>query len=180
MVVKHNRFRQGITASLILMLLVLTLPTLSRADTPSLAEDMEDIRRGLIELRRDLAILEEDLLYPASAQVAVYLAVDVGTFFQLDSVTLHINGREVTHYLYTDRQVEALHRGGVQRLYLGNLRQGSHELSAVFTGKGPQGRDYRRATSVAFEKSFEPVYVELRIQDDPAGLQPRFIARAAP
>jgi hypothetical protein len=170
----------GIAAGLALLLCATLLVPVSRAEAPALAEDMEDIRRSLIELRRDLAILEEDLLYPASAQVAVYLAVDVGEFFQLDAVTLHINGREVTHYLYTERQVDALQRGGVQRLYLGNLRQGSHELSAVFTGRGPQGRAYRRATSIAFEKSFEPVYVELRIQDDPASLQPEFIARAAP
>ncbi len=164
--------QQWIALALWVLLLGLPLGSLqAEAEQPALAAEMEEIRLGLVQLRRDLAILEEDLLYPASSQLAVYLAVDVGEFFALDAVT---------HHLYTHRQVEALHLGGVQRLYIGNVRQGQHELTAVFTGKGPQGREYRRATSVSFEKTFEPVYVELSIQDSTASYQPEFFARVSP
>jgi hypothetical protein len=107
--------------------------------------------------------------------------MDVGEFFALDSVTLKLNGKDVTHYLYTDKQVDALFRGGVQRLYVGNVKQGENELTAFFTGRGPEGnRDYRRATTVKFDKSFEPSYVELKISDSTAKYQPEFVATVSP
>jgi hypothetical protein len=141
-----------------------------------LDNEMEDVKKALLDLRRDLIVLEEDLLFPASTQVAVFLSMDVGEFFQLDAVTLKINGREVTHHLYTEKQVDALYRGGVQKLYVGNVRQGNNTVTAFFTGRGPSGRDYRRATTVEFEKSFEPAFVELAISDSTAKYQPEFSA----
>jgi hypothetical protein len=146
------------------------------ANDASIDDEMQRLRAALVELRRDLTILEEDLLYPASSQMAVYLALDVGEFFELDAVSVKLNGREVVHHLYTERQLHALRRGGVQRLYVGNVRQGPNELTAFFTGKGPNGRDYRRAATVEFEKTFEPLYVELRIADSTGNYQPEFVA----
>jgi hypothetical protein len=146
----------------------------------ALAAQMEDIKRDLVELKRDLVVLEEDLLFPASTQVAVFLSMDLGEFFALDSVTLKLNGKDVTHYLYTEKQADALFRGGVQRLYVGNVKQGAHRLTAFFTGRGPEGRDYRRAATVEFEKSFEPSTVELKITDSTAKYQPEFAATVTP
>jgi hypothetical protein len=146
----------------------------------AIGSQMEGIKRDLVELKRDLVVLEEDLLYPASSQVAVFLSMDVGEFFALDSVTLKLNGKDVTHYLYTEKQADALFRGGVQRLFVGNVKQGENQLTAFFTGKGPEGRDYRRATTVTFEKSFEPSYVDLKISDSTAKYQPEFVATVAP
>lgn len=139
-------------------------------------DDLESVKKDLLSLKRDLVILEEDLLFPASSQVAVFLSMDVGEFFALDAVTVKIDGDEVTHHLYTDRQVDALLRGGVQRLYLGNVRQGKHRLTAFFTGRGPSERDYRRAATVEFEKSFEPAFIELAIRDSESKYQPEFSA----
>jgi len=149
-------------------------------NTVALGSQMEDIKKNLVELKRDLVVLEEELLYPASSQVAVFLSMDVGEFFALDAVTLKLNGKDVTHYLYTEKQVDALFRGGVQRLYVGNVKQGENELTAFFTGRGPEGRDYRRATTVKFEKTFEPSYVELKISDSTAKYQPEFVATVSP
>ena len=114
------------------------------------------------------------MLYPASTQVTVFLSVDVGTFFALDAVELQLDGKDVTHYLYTEREVDGLHRGGVQKLYLGNLKAGEHELVAFFTGRGPHGRDYRRGTTLNFDKTVGPKYIELRVHDGTARMQPEF------
>lgn len=154
----------------------------SPADVPGAAGadaagmDLEAVKKDLLTLKRDLVILEEDLLFPASSQVAVFLSMDVGEFFQLDAVTVEIDGDEVTHHLYTDRQVDALLRGGVQRLFLGNVQQGKHRLTAFFTGRGPSERDYRRAATVEFEKTFEPTFIELAIRDSESKYQPEFHA----
>ncbi len=140
-------------------------------------QDVQDLKKQLVDLNRDLFKLEEEILYPASTQVAVFLSMNVGTFFALDSVTVKVDDKEVASYLYTEREVQALHRGGVQKLYLGNLKSGPHELVAFFTGKGPHERDYRRGTSVSFEKAVGAKYVELRISDREASLQPEFVVR---
>jgi len=151
--------------------------TEAAVDTRAVDQDVQTLKKELVDLNRDLFRLEEELLYPASTQVAVFLSLNTGTFFALDSVQLTLDGKEVANYLYTEREVQALHRGGVQKLYLGNLKAGEHELVAVFTGKGPHERDYRRGTSVHFEKAVGAKYVELRITDREASLQPEFSVR---
>ena len=147
------------------------------ASLKTVDQDVQALKKQLIDLNRDLFKLEEELLYPASTQVAVFLSVDGGTFFALDSVTLKVDDKEVANYLYTDREVQALHRGGVQKLYLGNLKAGSHEIVAFFTGKGPHERDYRRGTTLKVDKAVGAKYVELRISDREASLQPEFVVR---
>ncbi|HEX3838031.1 MAG TPA: hypothetical protein VHW25_13805 [Steroidobacteraceae bacterium] len=144
------------------------------ADTRSIDEDTQALKKDVVDLNRDLFVLEEELLFPANTQVAVYISMDIGEFFALDSVTLKIDNKEVTNYLYTPREVDALLKGGVQRLYLGNLKVGSHELVAFFSGKGPDNRDYRRAASLKFDKSIGAKYLELKIEDRQHKMQPEF------
>ena len=144
------------------------------AEGRSLDEDSQSLKKDVIDLNRDLFVLEEELLFPANTQVAVFVSMDVGEFFALDSVTLKIDQKEVTNYLYTPREVNALLKGGVQRLYVGNLKVGPHELVAFFTGKGPEGRDYKRGASIKFEKAIGAKYLELKIDDRQQKLQPEF------
>jgi hypothetical protein len=94
--------------------------------------------------------------------------------FELDSVQIKLDDKVVANYLYTPLEVQALHRGGVQRLYLGNLKAGEHQIVAFFTGKGPHERDYKRGTTVKFDKSTDPKYIELQIRDSSKKLQPEF------
>jgi hypothetical protein len=143
-------------------------------DTRGLDQEIQDLKKDVVDLNKDLFILEEELLFPANTQVAVFLSMDVGTFFALDSVTLKIDQREVINYLYTPRELEALLKGGVQRLYLGNLKVGPHELVAFFNGKGPNERAYKRGASLRFEKGVGAKYLELKIDDRQRKLQPEF------
>lgn len=140
----------------------------------SLSIEVEDLKDTLLRLNRDLLILEEELLFPANTQIALFLSMDVGTFFQLDSVKLEIDGDLVASHLYTERQIDALHRGGVQRLHIGNLRSGTHEITAFFTGIGPEGREYKRGTTLDIEKTQDPVLLELIIEDSARKQQPEF------
>lgn len=140
----------------------------------SLSVEVEDLKDTLLNLNRDLLILEEELLFPANTQIALFLSLDVGEFFQLDAVKLEIDGDLVASHLYTERQIDALHRGGVQRLHIGNLKSGTHEVTAFFTGIGPQGREYKRGTTVEIEKTQNPVLLELIINDSERKQQPEF------
>ena len=142
--------------------------------TSSLDTRIQDVKSDVIRLNRDLLVLEEELLFPASTQVALFVSMDVGKLFELESVQVRLDDKIVANHLYTPREVQALHRGGVQRVYLGNLRAGTHELVAYFTGGGPHQRDYKRGTTIQFDKGTEPRYIELRIKDSEAKLQPEF------
>ncbi len=148
-----------------------------RAEFRTLDEDVQGLKKQVLDLNRDLFLLEEELLFPSNTQTAVFVAMDVGEFFGLDSVELKIDNKAVANYLYTEREASALVKGGVQRLYIGNLKAGDHELVAVFTGGGPHTRDYRRATSVKFEKGIGPKYIELTISDKATKLQPEFVVK---
>jgi hypothetical protein len=147
------------------------------ADTRALDEEIQDIKKDVVDLNRDLFVLEEELLFPANTQVAVFLSMDVGEFFALDTVELRVDDKQVAKYLYTPREAEALLKGGVQRLYLGNLRVGNHELVALFNGKGPNGQDYTRGAQLKFEKSVGAKYLELKIADRQRKRQPEFEIR---
>lgn len=142
--------------------------------TRGLDEDIQNLKKQVVDLNKDLFVLEEELLFPANTQVAVFVSMDVGEFFALDSVDLKVDNREVSNYLYTPREAAALVKGGVQRLYVGNLKAGQHELVALFTGKGPNQRDYRRAASIKFEKGLGAKYLELKITDRARRAQPEF------
>lgn len=143
----------------------------------TLDQDVQGLKKDVLDLNRELFVLEEDLLFPANTQVAVFLSMDVGTFFSLDTVKLKLDDKEVTDYLYTPREAQALLKGGVQRLYIGNLKVGEHELVAFFTGKGPRQRDYTRGATLKFTKSVGAKYLELKISDKQIREQPEFVVK---
>lgn len=143
----------------------------------ALDQDVQSLKNEVLELNRDLFLLEEELLFPANSQVAFFVSMDVGEYFALDSVSLKIDGKEVANYLYTEREASALIRGGVHRVHMENLKVGDHELIAVFTGKGPHSRDYRRGASMSFNKGIGAKYVELEITDRAIKQQPEFVIK---
>jgi hypothetical protein len=144
------------------------------AEFKTLDQEVQGMKKEVIDLNKDLFVLQEELLFPANTQVAVYVSMDVGAFFALDSVTLKIDNKEVKNYLYTAREAEALLKGGVQEIYLGNLKVGKHELVAFFTGKGPVERGYKRGATITFDKGVGAKYLELKITDRVSKHQPEF------
>jgi hypothetical protein len=144
------------------------------ADTRALDETVQDLKKDVVDLNKELFVLEEELLFPANTQVAVFVSMDIGEFFALDSLSLKIDNKEVANYMYTPREAEALLKGGVHRVYLGNLKVGEHQLVAFFSGKGPNDRDYKRGANLKFEKGVGAKYLELKITDRQRKAQPEF------
>lgn len=149
----------------------------SPSDDQTFTDKINNLKEQVLELNRDLFILEEELLFPVNTQINVFISIDTGFLFELDSVRLKIDDKVVSSYLYTDREVQALQRGGVQRLYLGNLTTGEHELTAIFIGKGPSARDYKRASTITINKTDEAQFVELKIKADVTKEQPDFMIK---
>jgi hypothetical protein len=148
-----------------------------RTEFRTLDEETQDLKKQVLDLNRDLFLLEEELLFPSNTQTAVFVSMDVGEFFALDSVTLKLDNKEVANYLYTEREAQALLKGGVHRVFIGNLKAGDHELLALFTGQGPHVRDYRRGATIKLTKGVGAKYVELKISDRAQKEQPEFIVK---
>lgn len=156
---------------------VVAVESESRDQFRALDKDVQSLKKDVLDLNRDLFLLEEELLFPANSQVAFFISMDVGEYFKLDSVSLKIDGKEVANYLYTDREVDALLRGGVHRVHMANLKTGDHELVAIFIGQGPHTRDYRRGATVQIDKGIGAKYLELEITDRVKKQQPEFEIR---
>jgi len=154
------------------------LEAVEKKDTSSdISRNIQNLKNEVLELNRDLFILEEDLLFSANTQVSVFLSMDVDELFMLDSVQLKLDDKIVSNYLYTDREIKALSQGGVQKLYIGNLTSGEHELTAFFIGKGPSKRNFKRATSKVIEKTDSAKFVELKIVGNSSKEQPDFVVK---
>ena len=159
-----------------LILAVALLSGVAAAETTfnSLDTQTQDLKQDVLELNRDLFLLEEELLFPSSTQVAIFVSMDAGVLFDLDSVQVKIDDKVVANYLYTERELEALRRGGVHRIHMDNVKTGEHEIVALFVGKGPNDRDYRRGASAKFTKDLGPRFLELRVIDSGTAQQPEF------
>ena len=167
-----HKFSQQLFTLLFLAILSFTISATEKS--PALEKQVQNLKKEVLELNKELFILEEDLLFPANTQFSIFLSMDIGQLFDLDSVQINIDGKNISNHLYTQREINALKRGGVQRIYLGNIASGKHELVAFFTGKGPSKRDFKRGTTLEIEKTSSPLFVELKIIDDLTKQQPQF------
>lgn len=142
-----------------------------------LHDQVQSLKKTVLELNRDLYLLEEELLFPSSTQLTVFVSTETANLFELDSVSLELDGKEVANYLYTEKQSSALKKGGIHRLFVGHLKTGTHQLVATFRGAGPKQRDYRRIAEHTFDKDTEAKFIEVSIVGQSEDLQPEFKVR---
>ncbi len=162
----------GRMPGLVAVLLLCWAAAGAASDTQPIAGQREELKRQVIDLSRDLFMLEEDLLFPANTRIAVFLSLDTGLFLRLDSVKLKIDGEVVAAHPYTETQIRALQRGGMQRLYTGNLKAGVHQVTVFAEGQGPNQRQYKKAASLEVEKGSDTTSLEIRIRDASADYEP--------
>jgi hypothetical protein len=135
----------------------------SREEMRSLDEQVQEIKSDTLSIAAELKTLEERLLFPSNTQVSVFIALGDGEKFRLDSVQLGINDGLAAHHIYSFKEVEALQDGGVQRLYMGNLPTGAHQLDVSVIGKLPNGKEYTREEHFSFEKGVEPALLGITL-----------------
>jgi hypothetical protein len=136
--------------------------------------NIQKLKSDVIGLNKDLQLMEEQLLFPSNTKYSVFLSLNSGQFFTLESIKLKLDGKLVATHIYTAEQRQALARGGIQKLHITNLSEGKHTLTAFFSGIGPNGRPYKRASNLDFEKGPGSGYLELAVNDDGAAQEPVF------
>ena len=137
-----------------------------------LDEQVQDIKSDVLSIAQELSRLEEKLLYPSGTQVAIFVALAQGDPLRLDAVRLQIDGQLVAHYIYSFKELEALRKGGVQRVYVGNVTTGEHQLEVLVDGKLEGGADFNRTEQFAFRKEVKPKLVELTLAGANSGSAP--------
>ena len=140
----------------------------------ALDEQIQDLKKDVVDLNKDLFVLEEELLFPANTQVAVFVSMDVGRFLRARLDQLKIDNKEVINYLYTPREVAALLKGGVQRLYVGNLKAGAARAGGALQRQGSERPRLPARRQPQFEKGVGAKYLELKINDQQRTQQPEF------
>jgi len=141
----------------------------SREQMKGLDEQVQEIKADVLAIAAELSQLEERLLFPSNTQVAVFVSLAAGESYRLDAVELQVNGRPVAHHIYSYKELEALKKGGVQRIYTGNVPTGEHELLVAVSGKLPSGRDFTRTENFRFTKGVEPKLVGITLGDPDSG-----------
>lgn len=142
-----------------------------------ISSEVQKLKEDVVLLNKDLRVMEETILFPSNTKYTVFLSTGAGQFFTLESVKLKVDGRLVATHLYSEQQRKALARGGIQNLYITNLSEGKHSATAFFTGVGPNGRAYKRATSLDFVKKGSSRYLEIAVKDNGSTQEPEFVLK---
>lgn len=137
-----------------------------------LDEQVQQTKSDVLSIAAELNQLEEKLLYPSGTQVAIFVALGKGDELRLDAVRLQIDGQLVAHYIYSAKELEALRKGGVQRIYVGNVATGDHQLNVLVDGKLKGGADFNRTEHFTFRKEVKPKLVELTVAGPDSGSTP--------
>jgi len=128
----------------------------ARAQMKGLDEQVQEVKSDVLSIAADLNQLEEKLLYPSDTHLAVFVALAHGETLRLDAVQIQIDGQPATHYIYSFKELDALRKGGVQRLYSGNITTGAHEIQVSVSGKLANGKDYSQSGRFPFTKEIKP------------------------
>lgn len=135
----------------------------SREQIKGLDEQVQEIKTDVLSIAAELRRLEEKLLYPSNTQAAFFVSLAEGETFRLDAVEIRMDGEQVAHHIYTFKELEALQKGGVQRIYTGNLKTGDHDLQVSVIGKTQGGGDLKKAEQFKISKGVGPKFVEISL-----------------
>jgi len=158
-------WQRGIILSISVLVLSVTAygQEISREQIKGLDEQVQEIKSDVLSIAAELNQLEEKLLYPSNTQVAVFVSLVSGETFRIDSVEIQMDGEPVAHHLYTFKELEALQKGGVQRIYTGNVRSGEHDLQVFVIGKTGGGADIQESERFKVNKDAGPKIVEISL-----------------
>lgn len=137
-----------------------------REQMKGLDEQVQEVKSDVLSISAELSQLEEKLLYPSDTHFAVFVQLAKGDTLRLDSVELRVDGQPAAHYIYSFKELEALQKGGVQRLHTGNIASGQHQLEVIAKGKLASGEDYSRTETIAFAKEIKPKLLGLTVAGD--------------
>lgn len=142
-----------------------------REQMKGLDEQVQEVKSDALSIAAELSQLEEKLLFPSETQFAIFVQLAKGDTLRLDSVDVRVDGKPAAHYIYSFKELEALQKGGVQRLHTSNIASGEHQLEVSVTGKLANGSDYSRTDTAVFTKEIKPKLLGLTVSGSSTSVQ---------
>jgi hypothetical protein len=162
---------RSLLLSILLCICVAPVPAQDayREQMKGLDEQVQEVKSDVLSIAADLNQLEEKLLYPSNTHIAVFVSLAQGETFRLDAVEVQIDGQLAAHYIYSFKELEALQKGGVQRIYTGNVATGQHEIAVSLNGKLESGKDYVHTERFPFSKGIGPKLIGVTLAGPDSG-----------
>jgi hypothetical protein len=135
----------------------------SKPAAQGLDDQVQEVKSDVLAIATELQQLEEKLLFPSNTQLAVFVSLAEGQALELDSLQIRIDGERVAHHVYEFKELGALRKGGVQRIYTGNISTGEHRMEVSMAGTLPGGAEFDETGSYAFRKDVEPKIIDLTL-----------------
>lgn len=153
---------------LIILFLTLLLPVSlfaaesTKEQMKGLDEQVQEIKKDILSISAELNQLEEKLLFPSNTQISFFVSLAESKDYQPDAVKIKLDGKDVAHHIYSYKEVEALHNGGVQRVYTGNVPSGEHVIEVSVNGRIDDSKQTDLQSHKA-NKGVGPQFVEIRL-----------------
>ncbi|MGD8570593.1 MAG: hypothetical protein PVJ39_21070 [Gammaproteobacteria bacterium] len=153
-----------------LVLLICLLPAfglvnaeqVTKEQIKGLDEQVQDIKKDVLGISAELNLLEEKLLFPSNTQISFFVSLDKNAGIEPDAIMLKLDEKDVAHHIYSYKEVEALQKGGVQRVFTGNVRTGDHKIQVNIVGNNGGSKKSDSATKTV-TKGVGPRFVEIRL-----------------
>lgn len=145
----------------------------AQAQEAKLPDDLQSLKMDLITLNREITQLENELMFP-SAETAIVVSVEAGSGVKLVDINLSIDDKSAGYYYYSDAEFSALSKGGMHRLYAGNMNSGQHTIKAAITGYEPGGKEFQRTITYTFSKGAQRKVIEIKAGDNATRTQGDF------
>lgn len=147
-------------------------------DFRSLDREIQLLKREVLELNRDIRLLEEAVLYPAEQRLVVFVSLSDNTSSRLNRVSITRGGQLLAGHEYSAEEAAALQAGSVHRLYEGRLEPGSHYLDIVLDGVKADGEAFAAKTLAKISKRAAPRFLELQLVPGGDGQPPGIAVKA--
>jgi hypothetical protein len=162
---------KGYSLLLVGCLTAFTASVALAAGESSLPSDLQDLKSEVLSLNRDVTQLESELLFPSSS-TTVLMGVNAGSKIRLVDVKLSVDDQIVSYHAYSEQETAALGKGGLHRLFMGNVSSGAHTMQEVVTAYDSAGKDFQRTVNYSFSKNSLRKIVEIKAGDDNSNVQP--------
>ena len=145
-----------LTAALAAPLACVNAQQPSTDEIRQLDNQIQSAKEDALDIAAELNVLEQRLLYPAGTRLTVSLALIRSGRIKLSTAEIRVNGDFVADHAYSDGELMALQKGGVQVLHTGNVPAGKHELQFRITGQHADGARFERTANHSFTKDSAP------------------------
>ncbi len=136
---------------------------ITREQVKGLDEQVQEIKGDVLAISAELNQLEEKLMYPSNTEVSVFVSMRPKDDMMLDSIEIQIDGKPVSTHIYSFKELDAIKKGGVQRVFTGNITTGTHDMKVTIMGKTSGGSDFTRTESFKVNKEVSPKIVEVAL-----------------